>query len=83
VYSIILLSVSGICYVTWQLILTFFSDPIEYYAVACVFIAANGIVMTILIFFVLAKDGLSINKIISDLPEGEKIEYPEDDRPLA
>jgi hypothetical protein len=47
--------------------------------VAAIFFAANGIVMTILIFFSQAQGGKSINAVIEELPEGEARAYPNDD----
>ena len=78
-YSFLLLMFGGFCFVAFQLVVTFWSDTIEYFSVAAIFLSANGIVMVVLIFFVMSEDAITITNIIEKLPEGEKQVYPHDD----
>ena len=81
-YSFILLIFGGICFVAFQIIVTFWRETIEYHSVAAIFLSGNGIIMVVLIFFVMSKDSITISNVIDNLPKGEKPEYPDDDRNL-
>ena len=77
--SFLLLMFGGLCFIAYQLVVTFLGETIEYFSVAAIFLPANGIVMVVLIFFVMSKDTITITNIIDDLPEEGNREYDDDD----